>query len=92
MRSRYRTQRAVPLYHMIFATDHPVGNDIMTSLYRQASARLPIVRSLHKELASGLVPLFDTEEYVVREKYAYSPPLPPDEFLHQFARDIQDEP
>jgi three-Cys-motif partner protein len=85
-------QRGVPLYHMIFATDHPAGNDIMTSLYRKASARLPAVRDQHKEFARGLIPLFDTEEYVVHEKYTYSPPLPPDEFLERFARDIPDEP
>ena len=46
----------------------------MTSLYRKASARLPAVRDQHKELARGLIPLFDTEEYVVRQKYTYSPP------------------
>jgi hypothetical protein len=64
----------------------------MTSLYRKASARLPAVRDQHKELARGLIPLFDTEEYVVRQKYTYSPPLPPDEFLERLARAIPDEP
>jgi len=63
----------------------------MTSLYRQASARIPVVRRQHTELARGVLPLFDTEEYVVRDRYAYTAPLPPDEFLAHLARDIPGE-
>ncbi len=32
------------IYHMIFATDHPVGTDIMTSLYTTALAEFPAMR------------------------------------------------
>jgi hypothetical protein len=34
-----RMPSGMPIYDMIFATDHPVGNKIMTHLYRRAAKR-----------------------------------------------------
>jgi hypothetical protein len=33
-----------PLYDMIFATDHPVGDKIMSDVYRSAAAKFPQMR------------------------------------------------
>lgn len=32
------------IYHMVFATDHPAGNKIMTDLYRKAASEFPAMR------------------------------------------------
>lgn len=51
---------------MVFATDHPVGNKIMTDLYRKAAEREPLMRQEAKAKAkdkrsrdAGLDTLFD---------------------------------
>jgi hypothetical protein len=36
-----RMPSGMPIYDMVFATDHPVGNKIMTHLYRRAAEREP---------------------------------------------------
>jgi three-Cys-motif partner protein len=39
-----RMPSGVPIYDMLFATDHPLGNKIMTHLYRRAAEREPRMR------------------------------------------------
>jgi three-Cys-motif partner protein len=39
-----RMPSGVPIYDMLFATDHPVGDKIMTDLYRSAAKREPRMR------------------------------------------------
>jgi three-Cys-motif partner protein len=39
-----RMPGGLPIYDMVFATDHPVGNKIMTDLYRRAAGREPRMR------------------------------------------------
>jgi three-Cys-motif partner protein len=39
-----RMPNGLPIYDMIFATDHPVGDKIMTALYRRAAEREPEMR------------------------------------------------
>jgi hypothetical protein len=39
-----RMPSGMPIYDMVFATDHPVGNKIMTDLYRRAAEREPQMR------------------------------------------------
>lgn len=39
-----RMPSGVPIYDMVFATDHPVGDKIMTDLYRNAAKREPRMR------------------------------------------------
>jgi three-Cys-motif partner protein len=38
-------ERGHSIYHMIFATDHPVGDRIMTSLYNRAANEFPAMRA-----------------------------------------------
>ncbi len=73
-------EQGVPLYHMVFATDHPVGNSIMTQLYKKTSARLPAIRQRVRDERRGLGTLFDPEQFSAHERYEYRPPVPPDEF------------
>ena len=58
----------MPIYDMVFATDVPVGNKIMTHLYRLAAEREPRmiqearVRSMNqRDEKAGRVPLFDLD-------------------------------
>ena len=39
-----RMPSGMPIYDMLFATDHPVGDKIMTHLYRSAAEREPRMR------------------------------------------------
>jgi hypothetical protein len=61
-----RMPSGLPIYDMVFATDHPVGNKIMTDLYRKAPEREPLMRQEAKAKAkdkrsrdAGLDTLFD---------------------------------
>jgi hypothetical protein len=61
-----RMPSGLPIYYMVFATDHPVGNKIMTDLYRKAAEREPLMRQEAKAKAkdkrsrdAGLDTLFD---------------------------------
>jgi hypothetical protein len=61
-----RMPSGLPIYDMVFATDHPVGNKIMTDLYRKAAEREPLMRQEAKAKAkdkrsrdAGLDTLFD---------------------------------
>lgn len=82
-------ENGVSIYHMIFASDHEVGNRIMTYLYRQAAQELPAMRAqarrLRREQELGLLSLFDQESDVAdsapvgahEQLYEYAPPWPP---------------
>jgi three-Cys-motif partner protein len=67
-----RMTNGLPLYDMVFATDHPVGDKIMTSLFRKAAEREPGMRQEARARASqrrdqkraeatGHTPLFEVE-------------------------------
>src|SRR4051812_8551309 len=45
--------KAGPLYHMVFATDHPAGTKIMSSLYTRASKEIPAMRQEARDRATG---------------------------------------
>jgi len=79
-----------PLYDMVFATDHEVGNKIMLSVYRKAAERFPKMREEARarrrdrhEAESGAATLFTNEELLADrtlrpdELYQHSPPVPP---------------
>jgi three-Cys-motif partner protein len=58
----------MPLYDMVFATDHPVGNKIMTHLYQNAARREPGMiqeakarAKRQREDRAGMVPMFEME-------------------------------
>jgi three-Cys-motif partner protein len=63
-----RMPTGMPLYDMVFATDHWAGNKIMTHLYRSAAQREPEMIQEAKALArrqredkAGMTPMFDIE-------------------------------
>ena len=84
-------ERGSSIYHMIFATDHPLGTDIMTSLYTTALAEFPAMRQAARQQrarieqeAEGVHTLFgaqlDELNTPVRRGerfYEYTPPTPP---------------
>lgn len=58
-------ERGHSIYHMIFATDHPAGNRIMTDLYNKAANEFPAMRRAARqrrqrlaEEAAGIQSLF----------------------------------
>jgi three-Cys-motif partner protein len=80
----------VPLYDMIFATDHEVGDKIMKSVYLKAAERFPKMRQEararrrdRREQEAGSSGLFTHEELVKdaplhpHESYQHTPPVPP---------------
>lgn len=87
---RLTNVNGVPLYDMIFATDHKVGDKIMRSVYRKAADRFPNMRSEararrrdRREREAGSTALFTHEELVqdtplgANESYEHAPPVPP---------------
>ena len=61
-----RMPNGMPIYDMLFATDHPLGNTIMTHLYRRAAEREPQMRQdakahtkRQKEELAGVQALFE---------------------------------
>ncbi|GIG90918.1 three-Cys-motif partner protein TcmP [Plantactinospora endophytica] len=63
-----RMLHGMPIYDMVFATDHEVGQKIMTHLYRKAAEREPEMLAEAREKAAdkrrekqGLQTLFDVE-------------------------------
>jgi three-Cys-motif partner protein len=79
-----RMPSGMPIYDMIFATDHPVGNKIMTHLYRRAAERnnemLKEVRVRAKEkrdAEAGQSTLFDLDPATIQiETLNWEPTVP----------------
>jgi three-Cys-motif partner protein len=79
------------IYHMIFATDHPLGTKIMTNLYTTALAEFPAMRQAARQHrarieaeAEGIHTLFGEQLDELRTPlrrgerfYEYTPPWPP---------------
>jgi three-Cys-motif partner protein len=87
---RLTNVQGVPLYDMVFATDHPVGDKIMRSVYRTAAARFPRMRQEararrrdRQERDAGGSALFTHEELMsdaplaTNETYEHTAPTPP---------------
>lgn len=87
---RLTNVNGVPLYDMIFATDHEIGDKIMRSVYQKAAERFPKMRQEararrrdRKEQETGSNALFTHEELVqdaplrAHESYQHTPPVPP---------------
>jgi len=66
----------MPLYDMVFATDHPVGNKIMTDLFRKAAEREPGMRREAQAIAlrrrdqkraekTGAMPLIEADASII---------------------------
>ena len=83
----------VPLYHMIFATDHEAGTRIMSHLYGQAALEFPVMqaearqrRKDEQEQRAGILSLFPAAEMMAlqaripgqaRVMYQHQPPEKP---------------
>ncbi len=71
----------MPIYDMVFATDHPVGDKIMTDLYRRAAEREPGMiqearaRAQNKrDSEAGMLPLFELEpSHITVDSIAWEP-------------------
>jgi three-Cys-motif partner protein len=66
-----------PVYHMILATDHPAGTEIMSHLYSWAVREAPPRYDQAKQQLTGQLRLFDARPAVSAERYTYEEPLPP---------------
>ena len=67
-----RMPNGMPIYDMLFATDHPVGDKIMTYLYRRAAEREPRMRQEAKarlesrrDEKAGIIPLFEVDSSLI---------------------------
>lgn len=72
-----------PIYEMVFATCHPVGNDVMTHLYDGAMPWLPARMRRAREHEAGIDTLFPLEDYggaPAAPVYVYVPPEDPSTF------------
>jgi len=87
---RLTNVHGVPLYDLVFATDHEIGDKIMRSVYRKAAERFPRMRQEararrrdRKEQEAGSDALFSHEELIqdtpllAHETYRHTPPVPP---------------
>lgn len=70
-----KSLRGHPLYHLVFATDSPAGNRIMSDLYGRAAAEFPDMRQEAIDRIDGVQRLFQVESDPI--EYRYEPPHPP---------------
>ncbi len=70
------------IYYMIFATDHPVGHEIMSDVYAQAAAEFPAMRKEARQLRQAIndesASLFNAEQL-----FALEPPIQPGERFYE---------
>lgn len=70
--------RGVPLYHMVFATDHSAGHNIMTWLYNRAAERLPeMQREARDRIGGQLAFELDGGRREPLDLYRHEPPWEP---------------
>ena len=72
-----KTTGGIPVYHMIFATDHDAGTRIMEHLYRTAAAEIPAMRKEAADRAAGQQTLDLGFEPPPGAGYRYEPPWEP---------------
>lgn len=71
-----KNTHGLPLYHMIFATDHDAGTRIMESIYAKAARRIPEMQKEARDRARGQLAL-DVGPVSATEGYRYEPPWEP---------------
>lgn len=69
------------IYHMIFATDHPVGDKIISALYAKAVDALPEMADEARQLATGAARLFSMPSSDRPPRYEHQAPLDISAFL-----------
>lgn len=86
-----RNEAGIPIYFMIFATDHAAGTKIMSDLYAQAASEFPAMREdarwlrrTKDEAERGVVSLFSSDSQVPpapakrgERFYEHEPPIRP---------------
>lgn len=73
-----RNTRGATIYHMIFATDHPAGERIMSDLYTKAARDEPAMRREARDRQKGQYALpFDDMPVSSTATYHYAPPWTP---------------
>lgn len=86
-----RNEQGVVIYYMIFATDHQVGDRIMSDIYARAAAEFPMMREearrfrkQQEDKSQGRVSLFGAEDQALWDPirpgepfYQYEPPTRP---------------
>lgn len=71
-------ERDLPIYHLIFATDHDAGDRIMRHLYGKALEDFPKMRQRAIDQRKGVMRLFEDDDFGSEpEDYRYEPPWPP---------------
>ena len=76
----FKNSRGTPLYHMVFASDHDVGDRIMASLYETAANRNQDMAQDALAHKTGVQSLFAASE-VTPLRYRAAPPVDPSEYL-----------
>lgn len=67
-----------PMYHLVFATDHPAGDRIMRHLYGKALEEFPKMRQQAIDERLGAMTLFDDVRLGAEaQEYRYEPPWEP---------------
>jgi hypothetical protein len=87
---RLTNANGTPIYDMVFATDHEVGDKIMKSVYAKAAARFPQMRQEararrrdRKESEAGMSGFFTHEQLATdaplraQDAYKHAPPVEP---------------
>ena len=73
-----RNEQGHPIYFLLFATDHEVGDRIMSHLYQRAIVDFPKMREDAINERRGAQRLFDVADYTERDtKYEYEAPWSP---------------
>ena len=84
-----RNESGSPIYHMIFATDHPAGTQIMSSIYAKAAEEFPAkreeTRRLRRAIENEPASLFDADQLLALDApiqpgerfYEHEPPTRP---------------
>lgn len=72
-----KNTRGITIYHMIFATDHPAGERIMSDLYRKAARNQPTMRREALDRQRGQFTFDVGDVGKPTASYVYTPPWTP---------------
>lgn len=75
------------IYHMIFATDHPAGDKIITALYANAAQALPEMADEARQLITGAARLFPMPSGDRPPRYEHQEPLETTDLLARRAEE-----
>jgi three-Cys-motif partner protein len=82
-----KNARGTSIYHMIFATDHPAGDKIVSSLYAKAAEALPEMADEARQHTTGAGRLFSMPSSGRPTPYKHEAPVEPGTFLSSRANE-----